>query len=59
MILGFSMNEIIFITEDDGGATANNFLCQFQADILGTEVSRPKILETTAMGAAFLGGFAT
>jgi glycerol kinase len=38
----------------DGGAAINNFLMQFQADILGLEVSRPEILETTAMGAAFL-----
>ncbi|MGK5091614.1 glycerol kinase GlpK [Deltaproteobacteria bacterium TL4] len=43
----------------DGGATANNFLCQFQADLLGTEVSRPDVIETTAMGAAFLAGLAT
>ena len=43
----------------DGGATANNFLCQFQADILNLSVSRPKIIETTAMGAAFLAGLAT
>ncbi len=42
----------------DGGATANNFLCQFQADVLGVEVSRPRIVETTAMGAAFLAGLA-
>jgi glycerol kinase len=42
----------------DGGATANNFLCQFQADILQLDVSRPKIIETTAMGAAFLAGLA-
>ena len=42
----------------DGGATANNFLCQFQSDILGSEVSRPEIVETTAMGAAFLAGLA-
>lgn len=42
----------------DGGATANGFLCQFQADILGTAVSRPEIVETTAMGAAFLAGLA-
>lgn len=40
----------------DGGATANNFLMQFQADILGTNVERPKIIESTAMGAAFLAG---
>lgn len=43
----------------DGGAIENNFICQFQADILGLEVSRPKIIETTAMGAAFLSGLAT
>ncbi|MBT4069550.1 MAG: glycerol kinase, partial [Candidatus Marinimicrobia bacterium] len=42
----------------DGGAAANNFLCQFQADLLGLNVTRPKILETTAMGAAFLAGLA-
>lgn len=43
----------------DGGATANDFLCQFQADILNLRVSRPQIIETTAMGAAFLAGLAT
>ncbi|MCP4755609.1 MAG: glycerol kinase GlpK [Proteobacteria bacterium] len=42
----------------DGGATANNFLCQFQADILNLQVSRPRLIETTAMGAAFLAGLA-
>ncbi|MBC8221024.1 MAG: glycerol kinase GlpK [Proteobacteria bacterium] len=42
----------------DGGAAANNFLCQFQADLLGLNVTRPQILETTAMGAAFLAGLA-
>lgn len=40
----------------DGGATANNFLMQFQADILGTSVERPAVIESTAMGAAFLAG---
>ena len=40
----------------DGGATANNLLMQFQADILGVPVVRPKILETTALGAAYLAG---
>ena len=40
----------------DGGAAANNFLCQFQADVLQVEVLRPVITETTAMGAAFLAG---
>ncbi len=42
----------------DGGASANDFLCQFQSDLLGLEVKRPKILETTALGAAFLAGLA-
>lgn len=42
----------------DGGATANAYLMQFQADILGTPVERPKVVETTAMGAAFLAGLA-
>ena len=36
----------------DGGASANNFLMQFQADILGCEVLRPQVRETTALGAA-------
>ncbi len=43
----------------DGGATANNYLMQFQADILGTDVVRPAVTETTAMGAAFLAGLST
>jgi len=42
----------------DGGATGNNFLCQFQADILGIPVVRPVITETTALGAAYLAGLA-
>ncbi len=42
----------------DGGASTNNYLCQFQADILGVTVSRPRNVETTAMGAAFLAGLA-
>ena len=40
----------------DGGACANNFLMQFQADILGVDVERPEIIESTALGAAFLAG---
>jgi len=40
----------------DGGAVANNFLMQFQADILGVPVERPQVIETTAMGAAYLAG---
>ncbi len=42
----------------DGGATSNNFLMQFQTDILQCEVVLPKILETTALGAAYLAGLA-
>lgn len=42
----------------DGGACANNFLMQFQADILNTPVQRPEIIETTALGAAYLAGLA-
>jgi glycerol kinase len=42
----------------DGGACANNFLMQFQSDILGTPVDRPKVTETTALGAAYLAGLA-
>lgn len=42
----------------DGGATANNLLMQFQGDILNTKVIRPKITETTALGAAYLAGLA-
>jgi glycerol kinase len=40
----------------DGGATANDLLMQFQADVLGVPVVRPRILETTALGAAYLAG---
>lgn len=40
----------------DGGACANNLLMQFQADILGVEVERPQVIETTALGAAYLAG---
>ena len=43
----------------DGGATANNFLMQFQADILGMDVERPKQIESTGLGAAFLAGLTT
>jgi glycerol kinase len=42
----------------DGGAINNSFLAQFQADIIGIRVERPKVTETTAMGAAFLAGLA-
>ncbi len=40
----------------DGGASANNFLMQFQSDILNCEVVRPKVVETTALGTAYLAG---
>ena len=42
----------------DGGAVANDFLCQFQADMLGMEVIRPSAIETTSLGAAYLAGLA-
>jgi glycerol kinase len=42
----------------DGGAVKNNFLMQFQSDILGTPVDRPIVSETTALGAAYLAGLA-
>jgi len=42
----------------DGGAVANNFLLQFQSDILGVPVERPHVAETTALGAAYLAGLA-
>lgn len=42
----------------DGGAVSNNLLMQFQADILGVQVERPKLTETTALGAAYLAGLA-
>lgn len=43
----------------DGGASRNNLLMQFQANVLGEKVIRPKITETTALGAAYLAGLAT
>lgn len=49
--------EITFL-KVDGGASGNNFLLQFQADILGKECIRPKMVETTALGAAYLAGLA-
>lgn len=42
----------------DGGATKNDFLMQFQSDILGADVARPQVTETTALGAAYLAGLA-
>ncbi len=43
----------------DGGAAANNYLMQFQSDIIGTNVERPQIIETTALGAAYLAGMSS
>jgi glycerol kinase len=40
----------------DGGAAANDFLCQFQADVLNKAVLRPRVIETTGLGAAYLAG---
>lgn len=51
---GISLKEL----KVDGGASANNFLMQFQSDILGASVERPKVIETTALGAAYLAGLA-
>jgi glycerol kinase len=48
-----------FQLQVDGGATSNDLLMQFQADISGVAVRRPKVLETTALGAAYLAGLAT
>jgi glycerol kinase len=52
---GIAINEL----RVDGGACANNLLMQFQADILQVPVARPKVIETTALGAAYLAGLAT
>ena len=51
---GIALNEL----RVDGGASGNNLLMQFQADILGVPVVRPKVVETTALGAAYLAGLA-
>lgn len=51
---GIRLNEL----KVDGGASANNFLMQFQADILNCNVLRPECIETTALGAAYLAGLA-
>ena len=48
-----------FQLQVDGGATSNDFLMQFQADVMGVAVRRPKVLETTALGAAYLAGLAS
>ena len=51
---GISMREL----KVDGGASANDFLMQFQADLLGAKIARPQCIETTALGAAYLAGLA-
>ena len=51
---GISIKEV----RVDGGATVNNYLMQFQSDILNTQVIRPQVTETTALGAAYLSGLA-
>jgi glycerol kinase len=51
---GLALNEL----KVDGGASVNNRLMQFQADLLGTAVRRPRVAETTALGAAYLAGLA-
>jgi glycerol kinase len=51
--------ERLEVLKADGGATANRWLMQFQADVLGAPVSVPEIAETTALGAAYLAGIAT
>lgn len=68
--LAYQVNDVIKAMEKDagvrlsslrvdGGASANNFLMQFQSDILDGEVVRPSCIETTALGAAYLAGLAT
>jgi glycerol kinase len=49
----------IDVLQVDGGASGNDLLCQLQADQLGVPVQRPEVLETTALGAAFLAGLGT
>ncbi len=52
---GFDVTEL----RVDGGAAVNDLLMQFQADLLGVPIARPRVLETTALGAAYLAGLAT
>jgi glycerol kinase len=51
--------QAIPVLKVDGGVSANDLLMQFQADVLGVEISRPELVETTALGAAFLAGLGT
>jgi glycerol kinase len=60
-VLGAALSDAGLTLEElrvDGGATANNLLMQFQADVLSTPVVRPVVKETTALGAAYLAGLA-
>ncbi len=50
--------EPLSVLRVDGGASVNNFMMQFQSDILRKPIDRPKMVETTAFGAAFLAGLA-
>lgn len=52
-------NQPINVVKATGGATVNNYLMQFQADIMSTPVERPMIMETTALGACYLAGIAS
>ncbi|MFD0676488.1 MULTISPECIES: glycerol kinase GlpK [unclassified Paenibacillus] len=67
--IAFQSSEVLQVMEEesgihlrelrvDGGAVKNEFLMQFQADLLGVAVTRPRVIETTALGAAFLAGLA-
>ena len=58
-IMSLESNIIPKILKVDGGASLNNFLMQFQSDILNIEIIRPKVNESTALGAAFISGLAT
>jgi len=58
-IMAFESNITPTILKVDGGASMNNFLMQFQSDILNIKISRPRINESTALGAAFISGIAT
>lgn len=51
---GIEMNRL----KVDGGAVKNNFLCQLQSDIIGTDIVRPEVDETTALGSAYAAGLA-
>ena len=67
--MGYQITDVVLAMQQDsgmnvkglrvnGGACKNNFLCQFQADMLNTTIVRPKVIETTSLGAAYLAGLA-